>query len=319
MEILSFDIGGSSIKRAIVTVRNGDAQITNRLESIPLHTHTFDEVREQVIRSVADHSKRAWQRTNVAISTSGAVNRSGFVSNSGHFEGYVDVDWAKILKAALPKSVGSVVVVNDGKASTWAEYQRVGRGDEVFVHFVVGTGVGGGIVCFDKILYGDDETAGALGHMKVGGPNGIECSCESREGCVETRASGPAIARAFGELRGGLSDTATFDDTFLAAKKGDRKALEAFSVGGQWLGVAIANVINVLNPRHITVGGGVMQASIEIDLTDGGPYLKSAVKRAREVAFEDIAEATIIRPATAGNDGGLIGAALFASAMAKRT
>lgn len=314
MEIYSLDIGGSSIKRGLVRVSSKGAEITSHLPAIRLTTRSVAEVKEQVIASVADHARKGWRKVIVAISTSGAVDRSGLVINSGHFDDYSNVNWSDVLKLALRKEVKSVTTVNDGKASTWAEYQRVGRGNEVFTNFVVGTGVGGGIVCFDRLLFGDDETAGALGHMKVGGDATVECSC-GRFGCVETLASGPAIARAYHDLRQherASTEQFSFEDVFQAAKSGDGLAIQAFSIAGSWLGAAISNVINVLNPRHITVGGGVLEASTEIG-TAGGPYLRAAITRANELAFDDIAAATIIEPATTGNDGGLLGAALLAS------
>jgi glucokinase len=313
VNIYSLDIGGSSIKQAIVRVEKSRGEIVSRFPSIELSTRLFSEVRERVISAVALQTTVAKSPIAVAISTTGAVDRSGLVLGAGHFEGYVDVAWSQVLQAEFPGRVSEVITVNDGKASTWAEYQRVGLGTEMFVHFVVGTGVGGGIVSFGRLLYGDDETAGALGHMKVGGASEVVCSC-GRHGCVETLASGPAIARSFGESLGrtGVDQDRrpTFEQAFLAARDGNPGALRAFELAGEWLGVAMSNVINVLNPRHITVGGGVLLASADLD-DDGGPYLRSAIRRAHELAFEDIAEATLITPASAGNDGGLLGAALL--------
>lgn len=316
MDVLAFDIGGSSIKRGVVTVSGDKASITHRFPSVVLKTRSFAEVRENVLDSVAAHAQQEKHRpVRVAISTSGAVDKSGFVINSGHFEDYRDVDWRKLLTSKFPNHIASVVTTNDGKAATWAEYQRVGRGNEVFVHFVIGTGVGGGIVCFNRLLYGDDESAGALGHMKVGGPSTVECSC-GRTGCVETLAAGPAIVRAYLEFGGrnkGIG-TLAFDDIFDAARSGDQLAIKAFSHCGRWLGVALSNVINVLNPRRITIGGGVMQASMDLGPARGGPYLESAIASANELAFEDVAAETAIEPAAGGNDGGLLGAALLTTA-----
>lgn len=317
MNVYSLDIGGSSIKQGVVSVSGNHAELTQRLPALELQTRTFAEVRDRVASAIEAHSKAARHKLDVAISTSGAVNRAGFVWNSGHFEGYRDIDWSAILKSSLRRHVDSVAVVNDGKASTWAEFQRLATSSEVFAHFVVGTGVGGALVCFGRLVYGDDETAGALGHMKVAPGVDTVCSCGRRSGCVETVASAPAIARYYANaLRQdgqSVDDDITFEKTFLAAQGGDDRAVRAFQTAGEWLGIAIGNVINMLNPRHITIGGGVAQASMDLQLSDGGPYISSAIKRARETAFEDVALDTDIRPATAGNDGGLLGAALLST------
>ena len=317
MHIYSIDIGGSSIKHGVVEVVGGHGEITERMPKIDLVSCSFSEVRERVISAVAAHARNT-RSIDVAISTTGGVARSGLVWGAGHFTDYVNIDWQKILQAELPDLVTKVVTINDGKASTWAEYQRVGVGTEVFVHFVIGSGVGGGIVFFDQLVYGDEETAGALGHMKVGGKSEIACSC-GHKNCVEVFASSQAIARSFGKRIGNKAEnqdsTLTFEDTVIAARSGNQEAIQSFKQAGEWLGVAISNVINVLNPRYITVGGGVILASAELSPVDGGPYLASAIHQANELAFKDVAEETIIKSATAGNDGGLLGAAMLCASQ----
>lgn len=309
---LAIDIGGSSIKSALCTSDDGLVKMLSVREPVPVRSRDFASLRSMVM-DIVDDVLREQKIQALGISTTGAVDRSGRVLSAGHFVGYEDVSWADILMAAFP-SLTRVVTINDGKASTWAEYRGTGRPSEVFAHFVVGTGVGGGLVCCDALVYGDGETAGALGHMKVALDSDVICSC-GRTGCVETVASAPAIVRLFagGEGRG---DATGFDDVVNAARNGDPAALVAFDSAGRWLGVAISNVINVLNPRFITVGGGVLVASQAIDPVGGGPYLRAAVQRARELAFEDVAEATTIIPSRYGNDGGIIGAALMALRVA---
>jgi len=317
MEIYSLDIGGSSIKHAIVMIKGEHCEITDRLPKIDLGSNSFSELRKKIISAVDTQARKIGGPINVAISTTGGVARSGLVWNAGHFEGYTNIDWHVIFQSELPTLIDKVITINDGKASTWAEYQRIGLGTEVFVHFVVGSGVGGGIVFFDKLVYGDEETAGALGHMKVGGESEIICSCRHKN-CVETLASSQAIARFFKELirkDGRNNDTQiTFEETAFEARNGNQLAIRAFEIAGEWLGIAISNIINVLNPRYITVGGGVILASSELSSNDGGPYLSSAIRRSHELAFKDVAEETIIRSASAGNDGGLLGAAMLCAA-----
>lgn len=140
----------------------------------------------------------------------------------------------------------------------------------------------------------------------------LKCSCR-RYGCVEPLSSGPAVVRAFIARGGSLrNDCETeLDEVARAAQRGDHAARAAFEDAGGWLGVAISNVMNVLNPKVITVGGGVILASTAIDPVRGGPYLRAAIMRAGELAFEGLDEVTSIVPAATGNDGGLLGAALL--------
>jgi glucokinase len=310
MRCCALDIGGSSVKNAVCEVSSSDARVIMAYPPVQVISREFAALREIVARCVENALENDSTISVVTISTTGAVDRSGRVLSAGFFSGYEDVSWDEILQQRFPR-LSRVLTVNDGRASTWAEYCGRARGCEVFTHFVVGTGVGGGIVCFDKILYGDDETAGALGHMKVSLESKIVCSC-GRMGCVETLAAGPAIVRGYAAAT--ARKVGTLDAVATAAVEGDPVAVRAFEEAGGWLGVALGNVINILNPRYITVGGGVIDASMRIDVMSGGPYLNAAVRRATELAFEDIAADTRIEMAKYGNNGGLVGAALLAMA-----
>lgn len=312
MKIYALDIGGSSIKHAIVESDGKNAKIVQRFKKKELSSRSFKALKESIFSLVRTRDEELKEPLPIGISTSGAVKRNGFVISAGHFSGYINVDWQNLINTVLHSPHRPVVTINDGKASTLAEYKLSGEASEAYAHFVVGTGVGGGLICFDKILYGDDETAGALGHMKVGSDNGIVCSCENT-GCLETRASGPAIVRAFNRgqnLRNSESATTDFGFVFEQAQSGNTAAISAFEEGGRWLGIGIANIINIFNPRRISVGGGVIDASSELDTSLGGPYLQAAIKTAQKTAFDDIALRTEIFPAKTKNDGGLLGAAI---------
>ncbi|MGA2269042.1 MAG: ROK family protein [Bryobacteraceae bacterium] len=311
MRCLAMDIGGSSIKRALFDMVDSKVTVASPLEPIAIQSREFSALRTLVVDAVGEALRSNDGLLTVAVSTTGAVDRSGLVLSAGHFHGYENISWSDILRGRYPM-LRKVLTVNDGKAATWAEYRGLGQASEVFAHFVVGTGVGGGLVCFDRLLYGDDETAGALGHMKVALNSDAICSC-GRTGCVETVASGPAIVRGFASQMG-VPRSFDLDTIAEAASAGSAEALRAFEVAGSWLGVAISNVINVLNPRFITIGGGVVLASMTVGGDEGGPYLRAAVRRARELAFEDVAQETRIVPSRYGNDSGMFGAALLAAA-----
>lgn len=309
----SLDIGGSSVKQALVDTDGRQARIIERLESVSLESRKFGDLRVQVLNAAAEALSGWPDVETVAISTTGVVGQSGLVQNAGHFIGYSHVWWRDIFTSEF-RQVKHVTTTNDGKASTWAEYALQAGDPAVFVSFVVGTGVGGGIVCYDRLVFGDDDSAGGVGHQKVElSGMGVKCSCR-RYGCVEPLSSGPAVVRAFiargGSLRndGGESE---LDEVAHAARRGDAAAVAAFEDAGGWLGVAISNIMNVLNPKVITVGGGVILASTAIDSEPGGPYLREATRRAGELALQGLDEVTSIMPAATQNDGGLLGAALL--------
>lgn len=313
MQSLALDIGGSSIKRALVKVDDhGDARIVDRFDNVILPSNRFVDLKEHVLSSIDDLWRQKVPISNVAISTAGAVDARGLVISAGNFTGYRNINWREILTKTF-EAVDTVHTVNDGKAGTWAEYVAQGQGSEVFVHFVVGTGVGGGIVCFGHLVHGEEDCAGNVGHQRVSDSRARQCSCR-RYGHIETLASSAAIVMDYVEYGGTLKPGGNpFAAVHDAALRGDELAIRSFESAGSWLGVGIANVMNVLNPRVITVGGGVIEASSSIDpATPGGPYLRAAINRANEEAFDGTGDVTTITKARCGNDGGVLGAVLLA-------
>jgi len=304
LRVLALDIGGSSVKQAAVTLTDGALESVEALETRRLNSNQFDDLRDSVLTSVEEALLRHPDIRRVGISTTGSVDRNGVVLNAGHFDGYSRVSWSEILASATP-AIEHVYVTNDGRASTWAEYTAASPRREGHAHFVVGTGVGGATVVHGQIVPGDSGFAGYLGHIKVDLAGTIACSCGGL-GCVETVASGPAIARAAG--------VESFAAAIKAAQAGNLPAIEAFVQAGRWLGVAISNVANVLNPSTVTVGGGVILAASELGSDGTNPYLDAAFSNARELSHRRIAASTEFRPASHGNDGGVIGAALLAAA-----
>lgn len=312
MIVYALDIGGSSLKHALIRVSEKHADIIKRFESVIFRSNTFSDLLEVVKTSVGMILKNENSLNTVAVSTTGAVGKDGIVINAGHFKNYTNISWELILKQEF-KQITKVVTANDGKASAWAEYIGQGGGAAVFVHFVVGTGIGGGIVFNGELIFGDGGYAGYLGHIKVTDETQTVCSCK-RYGCVETVASAPAIVRFFeakdGQKTSGTS--MTLSDVVTSANAGNKIAVEAFKTAGTWLGIAMSTVMNILNPGVITIGGGVPLAAAGIDgQKDCDVFVTAAIERARELAHRRVAAATKICPAKYGNDGGMVGAALM--------
>ncbi|WP_144118329.1 ROK family protein [Catellatospora sichuanensis] len=311
MKVYAIDIGGSSVKHALVeVVQNHGARIIDSYDTVQLRSNAFEDLKEQILKTVYQTLALNKSLDVVAISTTGSVSHDGTVINAGHFAGYSNVSWGNILKAEF-RQIKRVATCNDGRASAWAEYIAQGKSAQVFAHFVVGTGVGGGIVHGGQLLIGDHSAAGTFGHIKVDLQSDLVCSC-TRIGCVEMVAAAPAVARYYSRsLR--THEALTLDDVTAAVTQGDDHAEASFIAAGSWLGVAIGDVMNILNPGIITLGGGVILASESIHkANDGGPYVRAAIERARANSIRRISAQTIVRPAVHGNDGGMLGAALLA-------
>lgn len=190
-----------------------------------------------------------------------------------------------------------VVLLNDVHAMTRAELTMgAAKGATDALCVAIGTGVGGGLVLGGQLHIGPSGTAGALGHTTVE-PDGPVCVC-GNQGCLEVYASGPAIARQSGRPTAAAAAA--------AAREGDRDALAAFTRAGRYLGSAIANVITMVTPSRVVVGGGVGAAG-ELLLE---PLRTELRRRVRVVPLSG----TRVLPAACGDEAGALGAALAALA-----
>lgn len=216
------------------------------------------------------------------------------------FFAWRDVDLAGPLRRRLGMDV---ILENDVSALTIAE-QWFGHGHN-YDHFcvvTVGTGVGLGVVANGQFYRGAGGGAGELGHTTLveGGPT---CDC-GKTGCLEMLASDRAVARqasrivADGELELG---TPTMAEVVAAARRGDEVAQGLLAESGRWLGVGIANVVNLFNPGLVVIGGEGVHA---------GEWRFAAMRKAfQEHVFDGLADQTefVIEPA--GDDTWARGAA----------
>ena len=200
---------------------------------------------------------------------------------------------------------------NDANAAAVGEmWQGAAVGCKTIICVTLGTGVGGGIILDGKLWRGVDGAAAEIGHMCVDPFGGVACTCGSR-GCLEVFASATAIVRMTREasprypdsiLQG--KDDRTAAMIFEAGKQGDELALEIFRRMGVYLGIGLANLINILNPEMIVIGGGVVNGW---DL-----FAKHMHQQVEERAFPLLAARVKIERAKCGDDAGLLGAARLA-------
>jgi len=175
-----------------------------------------------------------------------------------------------------------VFILNDVNVAALGEwYWGKARGERNFILIAMGTGIGGGLVSDGRLLLGEDGSAGEIGHITVMPENGPQCGCGSC-GCLESIASGKAMAKRYAELerRVGVDlreDSLTTLDIYNQAKKGDPLALQVFAETGKYFGIGLAILVNVLNPHKIILGGRVAQAG-EFFLPQARAEMKKRVK-----------------------------------------
>lgn len=198
--------------------------------------------------------------------------------------------------APLADALGvPMTIINDARAFTLAE-ARLGAaaGCPTVVCLVLGTGIGGGVVIDGKLHFGRHGRAGEIAHQIVV-VDGPPCGCGNR-GCLEAVATSGALAR--------LAERARVEEVFSAARSGDERALAAIATVADHIGVAIANMITVLVPDRIVIGGGVAGAGDTLL-----EPIRAAVRRHSVLVPSDWYE---VVPAALGADAGAIGAALWA-------
>ena len=205
-----------------------------------------------------------------------------------------------------------IVVENDANSAMWAEFKfGNAKGLNPVMFFIIGTGVGGGLVIDGKLFKGANGIGAEFGHMCVVS-NGLLCGCGSK-GCIEQYASGGALIRYANEV---ILNNPQSSETLLsfgegkvtgpgltkAAKAGNELALAAFNKQADWLGLACASYSSIIDPEAIIIGGGV---------ADAGELFLAPVREAmrKYMPFAESHASPKIIAAKFGNDAGLIGAA----------
>jgi glucokinase-like ROK family protein len=201
----------------------------------------------------------------VGLGTPGLVDvRSGIIETA------VDVQWYKVpIRQMTEEATGlQAFVANRSKVGALAElWYGAEEGISDLIYISIGTGVAAGIVHDGTLYLGTNSSAGELGHVTVV-PDGPRCPCGNR-GCLQQLVSGPAIAGAararlreessslLQELCGRYPERINAEMVFRAAEQGDPLAQGLAADVARYLGIAVANLINLFNPQRIILGGPI--------------------------------------------------------------
>ena len=213
------------------------------------------------------------------------------------------------IRTTLEQKWGTAVTLNNdaelGALGEWA--YGAGRGEKNLAFIKVGSGIGAGLIINQQLYGGNTGSAGEIGHLTVD-ENGPLCAC-GNHGCLEAFAGGHAIALQARKLvtsgkRTLLSekslDTITARDVAEAARRGDLAAQEIIKRSGTFIGIAIAGLINLINPSTVIIGGGVAQV---------GDLLTAPIRQAvRERSLRASEHSVRITTAMLGRRSSLMGA-----------
>ena len=310
--VCAVDLGGTNLRAANI---DREGSIHERVKVSTPDTDNPKEIVSAIALAVTECASQAAKRGEevqaVSVVVPGSVQTdTGVIVNAPNISAIVGFDLGQALSAELHRSVS---LENDANAAAVGELWRgAGRGSETIICLTLGTGVGSGIILDGELWRGIDGTGGEIGHASVVPIGGVKCKC-GNVGCLEVYASATAIVRM---TREGLPDypqsilhaTSEGDlsakEVARAANQGDAFALEVFRKMGMYLGVAMANLVNIFNPEMIVVGGGV---SASFDLF--APYARDEIMNR---AFPVPARRCRIARAECGDDAGLLGAAWLA-------
>lgn len=223
------------------------------------------------------------------------------------------IDGVNLTQSLKGKIAYPFFIENDANAAALGEkICGAGKRSHNLVFLTIGTGLGSGVILNNRIWHGAKGYGGELGHITIE-PEGRICNCGNR-GCLETLVSATAIVeRALQYSRAYPSSTLssidekqlTSEKVYQEAVRGDSLARWVLKETGTYLGIAIANIINLLNIELVVLGGQVMNAGDYILL----PAKKEAERRAIKGSF---ASAEIKLSALGGN-AGMVGAAMLAA------
>jgi glucokinase len=305
---IGVDVGGTKVAGGVVA-RHGEV-IARARRDTPADdvAKTRDMITEVVAELAAEHPVEA-----VGIGAAGWVDAGRATVLFAPNLAWADEPLREIVAAAVKLPV---VVENDANAAAWAEYRHgaARHADDSMVMFTIGTGIGGGIVLGGELVRGTHGIAGEFGHVQVV-PDGLRCGC-GRAGCLEQYASGSALVRiaqqaarrdppratVLLDLAGGDPDAITGPMVTAAARTGDPISCEAFTDIGRWLGQGLADLVQILDPQVLVLGGGVVDAGDLLLGPTRRTYASELAQRSRQPAAE-------VRLAELGNAAGIVGAA----------
>ena len=314
LPVLAVDIGGTKILAALVategTVLAREWCLTEAAQGPRSVTARVLMAIDRLLVAAGLQPERLH---SISLAAAGGIDSArGVVTLSPSLPGWSDIP----LRDIVAERFGvKALLINDASAAAVGEHHfGAGGGASSLVYITVSTGIGGGIILEDRLYTGPSGSAGEIGHMVIDA-NGRECNC-GNVGCLEAMASGTAVARdarqrleggarsSLIELAGGEPANITAEMVGLAAKRGDAVALDVVRRAGGYLGVGLANLVNILKPEVIIVGGGLSKM--------GGLLLDPARQVVQERAFRLPAQAVRIVTAQLGDDAGIIGAAALA-------
>ncbi len=311
--VLGIDIGGTNL---VVGSVAEDGSALHALGSEPTDAEAGErDVLDRLIalaqRTIAQTKREVpdAEIIGVGVGAPGPLDtKSGIVLLTPNL-GWVNLPLRAIIhdRLKLPASLD-----NDANCAVLGEWWRgAARGSRNAIGITIGTGIGGGIILDGRLYHGSSDCAGEIGHTTIDS-EGRRCKC-GNYGCLEAYASGPNIAlRACEEINAGAESRLskyvdgdltriTAQTVYQAAHDGDELAMDVVNDTAKFLGIGIANLLNIFNPEVVVVCGGVTLAGEHLF----APLRREVTRR----AFKPAVSVCRIVPCELTGTAGVYGAA----------
>jgi fructokinase len=286
---IGIDLGGTKIEGILL---DDSFNVVERIRILTQQEKGYKSIINSIVSLVEELKIKASDNVTIGVSAPGAISKkSGLIKNS-NTQCLIGMPLKEDLKQALDQEIA---IENDANCFALAEATLgAAKNHNVVFGVIMGTGVGGGIVINGKIHRGRTYIAGEWGHhtLRV---NGNKCYC-GKLGCVETYISGPALEKRWTALTGKTEPLPSVIHN-LDTEKGQqwkKEFLENFGIG-------LANVIDILDPDVIVLGGGISNISFLYDEGRDAVYDK---------VFSDLVETPILKNQL-GDSAGVFGASLL--------
>lgn len=293
--VLGIDIGGTKIAAGLVTA-------TGALKSSVTYPTETKKGRAAVLKNIKSAIARHLTKdvSAIGIGIAGQVDHRRGIFHGGPNlpKDFKNIKLVEIIKKEFHRPV---FIDNDARCFTLAEaILGAGKKYQTVFGVTLGTGIGGGLSRGGKLIPGATDTAAEIGHMIIDFKNPPRCSC-GQIGHLESAAGGLGLTRQYQRISGRAIDSLELEKLF---KEGDEQAKTVVTEGALALAAGLANILTVVNPDCIVLGGG---------LTHFSDFVSLAKKQVPRLAPFDHLKKIPILKTRLGERAGVIGAALLAS------
>lgn len=309
--VVGIDLGGTNSKIGIV---NEKGEILNssiiKTQSEDGMKKCFNRIWKEVLRLCESMGLKKEEINGIGMGIPGPVEKGRIVGFFSNFPWEKGINVKDVIKEIT--GVENVMLDNDANVIALGEGRfGLGIGSNLSVTVTIGTGIGGGICSNGTLISGFKGAAGEFGHIKLV-KDGKKCGC-GQNGCFEAYASATGLINEAKERIKNRKESLIYKivdgniekiqgkDIFDAGKKGDKLALELIDYEGEYLAMGLGNILNMINPEILILGGGIAQA---------GEILLNAVKeKLPKYALPIVLEGIKIVISELKDEAGILGAA----------